>query len=690
MMPEMRAAAGARVGPYELLERLGYGGMAEVYVARCTSGPGAGRRVAIKRILPQFGRDPRFVSMFCDEARISSALLHPNIVQVLDFGEDGGELFMVMEYVDGVSCAKLLRAVAARGQHFPLSVAFYIAREVLGALSFAHDAWDENGRPLGIVHRDVSPGNVLVARTGEVKLTDFGIMRSEFITRRTYPGELKGKLGYMAPEQVVGKEVDPRSDLFALGIVLAEMLIARPLFPGPSEMDILTRIFEADITVLEQSRGDLPEEVLRILRIALARDRADRFADARVFLHALAEAAGHLQLRLDQGELATWLRDFGVVPTVSGIREAAATRPTGEESPGARVLLVPPRVPSSTPTQIGAPSERPRSSPRVPTPVSSASRALPTYWVHGDKGPLGPISLAQLLAMTATGAVSRDTLVSAGDDLPRQLDQIPAVRRLLQSNDREFGDRLQERATWTCPLARARLPELLFRLARHHETGLLAARRDGAEKRIYWVDGVVRAITSTRPEELLGARLAQSGAVTQEEIEEALQVTSAGSSPGVERLGEALVAQGKIAPTTLLRAVVRQLRDRFTDLGRWPSGELHFVRGELPKQQLPRCPAPGLVSALVRRGYDGRELGTLLHPLEDAPLAAAPITPFGLGELELTRHEAMVVAAAPGSSSYARFEQRISRQHELREPVVRRAVFLALSAGILVSPSWPS
>ncbi|MBN1606570.1 MAG: protein kinase, partial [Polyangiaceae bacterium] len=513
-MREMRAAAGARVGPYELLDRLGYGGMAEVYVARSVSGQGASKRVAIKRILPQFGRDPRFVSMFCDEARISAALSHPNIVQVLDFGEDSGDLFMVMEYVDGVSCAKLLRAVAARGQRFPLSVALYVAREVLSALSFAHDAWDENGRPLGIVHRDVSPGNVLIARTGEVKLTDFGIMRSEFITRRTYPGELKGKLGYMAPEQVVGKEVDPRSDLFALGIVLAEMLIARPLFPGPSEMDILTHIFEADVSVLEQSRGDIPDEVFRILRIALARDRADRFANARVFLHALAGAAGQLGLTLDHGELASWMHDFGVAPAVSGVREAATV-------PAGRAPIVPPRsAPSSNRTERGAPGERRvRSSPRAAAAITSEARALPTYCVHGAKGPVGPLSLAQLLAMTATGALSRDTLVSVGDDLPRQLDQIPAIGRLLQSGDREFGDRLRERATWTRPLDRARLPGLLFRFARHHETGLLAVRCESAEKRIYWVDGVVRCITSTRPEELLGARLTQSGAVTEEEIE---------------------------------------------------------------------------------------------------------------------------------------------------------------------------
>jgi serine/threonine protein kinase len=460
MMRELRAAAGARVGTFELIDRLGYGGMAEVYVARATSGSAAGRRVAIKRILPQFGRDPRFVSMFCDEARISAALSHPNIVQVLDFGEDGGELFMVMEYVDGVSCAKLLRAVAARGQRFPVSVALYVAREVLSALAFAHDAWDENGRPLGIVHRDVSPGNVLIARTGEVKLTDFGIMRSEFITRRTYPGELKGKLGYMAPEQVVGKEVDPRSDLFALGIVLAEMLIARPLFPGPGEMDILTRIFEADLGVLEQSREDIPDEVFGILKTALARERAGRFANAAAFLQALTEAAGRLGLTLEQGALAGWLRGLGVVPAVSGIREAAGTAPGSDELPTGRALIVPPKsVPASSRTEHGTPGRRrARSSPRAAAATTSGARAVPTYCVHGEKGVGGPVSLAQLLAMTATGAVTRDTLVSVGDDLPRQLGQIPAMRRLLQSGDRQFGDRLHERATWTRPLDRARLP----------------------------------------------------------------------------------------------------------------------------------------------------------------------------------------------------------------------------------------
>ena len=206
--------------------------MAEVFVATRPGPHGFNKRFAVKRILPELARDARFVAMFCDEARICAGLSHPNIVQVVDFGESDGEVFMALEYVDGVSLARLLRAVAAARRRFPVPVALFIAHEVLRALDFAHSAYDEQGRSLGIVHRDVSPGNVLIGRAGEVKLGDFGILLSAFVDRRTYPGELKGKVGYMSPEQAMGGAVDRRSDLFALGIVLAEMLLARPLFSG--------------------------------------------------------------------------------------------------------------------------------------------------------------------------------------------------------------------------------------------------------------------------------------------------------------------------------------------------------------------------------------------------------------------------------------------------------------------------
>jgi hypothetical protein len=210
-MGQVRASSERALGAYVLERKLGTGGMAEVFLARRSGPHGFSKRVAIKKILPELARDPQLIQMFCDEARLAASLNHPNIAQVLEFGEQDGELYLVMEHVDGVSCSTLLRAVSERGETIPTGPALVIARDVLLALGFAHEATDEDGLPLGVVHRDVSPSNILVSRIGTVKLIDFGITRSFIAERRTFPGELKGKLRYMSPEQILGADVDARS-----------------------------------------------------------------------------------------------------------------------------------------------------------------------------------------------------------------------------------------------------------------------------------------------------------------------------------------------------------------------------------------------------------------------------------------------------------------------------------------------
>ncbi|HEY2410148.1 MAG TPA: protein kinase [Polyangiaceae bacterium] len=330
-MGHASVAAGSMLGPYLLGERLGLGGMAEVYVAQREGPRGFAKRFAVKRILPELAHDARFVAMFCDEARICAALSHPNIVQVVDFGESHGELFMAMEFVDGVSLARLLRSVSARRERFPLGAALYIAHEVLRGLAFAHEARDEHGRPLGIVHRDVSPGNVLIGRAGEVKLGDFGIVRSAFVDRRTYPGELKGKVGYMSPEQVMGSEVDPRSDLFTLGIILTEMLLARPLFSGDNEFEILTNIYEANLGVLDRHGGSFPPSLLAALKRSLARELPDRFQSANEFAAVIREIARETGTTLADSEIAPWLSSLGILPSRSGTHEVKLMPPLPSE-----------------------------------------------------------------------------------------------------------------------------------------------------------------------------------------------------------------------------------------------------------------------------------------------------------------------------------------------------------------------
>src|SRR5688500_14079747 len=251
--------------------------MAEVFVAKRVGPHGFFKRVALKRILPQFSKDPDFVSMFIDEARLAARLEHPNIVQVFDFGELGGDLFLAMELVDGTNVNRLLRSVSARAETVPLEVALHIVSETANALSYAHKASDEEGKSLGIVHRDVSPANVLLTRTGHVKLSDFGIARVAAADHRTDDGHVRGKLGYMSPEQVMGKMMDGRSDIFTLATVLAEMLIAEPLFGTGTDLDVLLRIRDTDLRSLEQSSRRIPQDVRGLLTQALARDPRERF-----------------------------------------------------------------------------------------------------------------------------------------------------------------------------------------------------------------------------------------------------------------------------------------------------------------------------------------------------------------------------------------------------------------------------
>ena len=287
-----------RLGPYELLRRIATGGMAEVYLARRGGPHGFKKIVAVKRILPQYARDPDFVAMFVDEARVCARLGHPNIVQVFDFGEQDGELYMAMEYVDGTTGARLIRAAASRGEDVPLDVCLHVALSILRALEHAHSARDDEGRPLALVHRDVSPGNVLIDRSGAVKLTDFGIARAAEIERRTDAGQLKGKLGYMSPEQVVGRELDARSDLFTAGIVLAEMLILRPLFSGGKELDVLMRIRDADVSPIDRTPTRVPDDVRSVVFRALARDPMLRWQTAGAFAEAIEDIVRRRRLQV--------------------------------------------------------------------------------------------------------------------------------------------------------------------------------------------------------------------------------------------------------------------------------------------------------------------------------------------------------------------------------------------------------
>ncbi len=268
-----------KIGRYEVLGELAVGGMAEILLGRLVGPSGFERVVVIKRILPHLGKRPEFVDMFLDEARTVARLNHPNIVQVHELGDDGGELYLVMEYLEGESLAGLLRRLITRGERLDSHLAVHIVAEACRGLHAAHDLTDD-GIPLDLVHRDVSPQNLFVTYAGAVKVLDFGIAKAADRIAKTEAGQVKGKFAYMSPEQCAGKALDRRSDIFALGTVLWEALTLTQLFRRPSELATLKAICELPIPRPSSVVPGVPLAIDEAVMRALARRREDRYDSA--------------------------------------------------------------------------------------------------------------------------------------------------------------------------------------------------------------------------------------------------------------------------------------------------------------------------------------------------------------------------------------------------------------------------
>ncbi|MEM6990821.1 MAG: serine/threonine-protein kinase [Myxococcota bacterium] len=295
---------GTVMGRYELLHRLAMGGMAELYVARQSGIGGFERTVVLKRVLPHLVEDPEFTRMFVDEARIAASLDHPNIAQVTDIDEQDGECFFAMEYVHGRNLLQLLKESR---DGLALSFALQIISAVAAGLHHAHEALGSDGRPLGLVHRDVSPSNVMVGYNGAVKLTDFGIAKASARTSKTVAGSIKGKVGYMSPEQCRGDIVDRRSDIFSLGILLYEVSTGARAFYAPNDFAAMGRIARADYIPPSEIDDTFPGALEQIIARALAKDPDDRYPTAdelRRELDSFADAAGHTA---SGAELATFM-----------------------------------------------------------------------------------------------------------------------------------------------------------------------------------------------------------------------------------------------------------------------------------------------------------------------------------------------------------------------------------------------
>jgi len=506
------------IGRYQIIDRLAVGGMAELFKATLTGEHGFEKLVAIKKILPHLAQDRSFVEMFIDEARLTAQLDHSHIVQVYELGTDADTPYIAMQFVDGLDVLALLRECARVQIRLPPELCALIARDVLDALDYAHNAVAVDGRRLGIVHRDISPGNVLLSWRGDVKLTDFGIARAAERRHKTEAGTLKGKYGYMSPEQVSGGEIDSRADLFSVGILLAEMVMARRLFTSTNDLDILLMVRDARLDRLHKYASEFPVELRVLTTRALQRRPEDRWQSAAQFRDALDE----------------WIRRTSGVTSrdLAGLLGRVINAPTADLDgiPGEGVP-----APTSDEGLSG-----PLTRMSIARAEADAARARAAY-IASDAVPDGEVA----------GERSSGTITVGEDDIERDEVDVP-------SGPREVGD-LRERPVMG----------LVYRLARTKGTGMLALEgRAGTLKEAYLVDGQPQFVHSNVEGERLGRFLIQQGALNEASLQRALSVMHHFGG----RLADTLVGLDILDPLEAYRLLAKQVAAKLMETFSWQKG----------------------------------------------------------------------------------------------------------------------
>ncbi|MGZ3429463.1 MAG: serine/threonine protein kinase, partial [Polyangia bacterium] len=402
----MNSSTTSQFGKYVLQRKLAEGGMAEVFLAKQTGMEGFEKLVVVKRILPQLCSDDSFVKMFLNEARVAARLNHPNVVQIFDLGKLGEQYFIAMEYVHGEDLRAVIREATDADKRPSIGLACRIIADTLASLHYAHTRVGADGKPLGLVHRDVSPQNVLVTYEGSIKLVDFGIAKATRAANatQTQAGLLKGKYSYMSPEQARGQPVDARADVFCAGVLLWELATWQRLFKRPTDMSTLMAVAEEPIRAPRTVESSIPPELDRLIMKALARNPDDRFASAQELRAALETLIRTSGWEADTLALSTYMRELfagklraqAADVAAAGLASLEDFLLTVEEKTSISWMALPPAGEKKTPS-TGLPPSRPVSGPQ---PAAQFDDGWTTEATGDTKSP--PIAAAELYGDGAT------------------------------------------------------------------------------------------------------------------------------------------------------------------------------------------------------------------------------------------------------------------------------------------------
>ncbi|HSD90301.1 MAG TPA: serine/threonine-protein kinase [Kofleriaceae bacterium] len=634
-------------GRYQLVERLAMGGMAELFVATSPGEHGFQKKVVIKRLLPHLSADDTYKAMFIDEAKLTARLVHPKIAQTFELGKVDNSLFIAMEFVDGIDVLALLREFASRRKRVDPQLAAWIAHEVLDALDYAHSLIDEQGGTLGIVHRDISPSNVLLSVRGDVKLVDFGIARAIDPERahKSKTGTLKGKYGYMSPEQVIELPLDGRSDVFSVGVVLAELLTGRRLFAAANELDVLLMVRDAKLGRLDKYGSDIEAGLSTIVRKALKKSVDERWASAAAFRDAIGEWLFEHRHRMTPKHVADVVADLREAVNERRLKSSASDQvqtPVLDEIAKARVpsenldsvpvismdiedvsmpvISVsydaeqpdPPSRPvtaseiaASTPAPINV--VKPKPSIMVPAlvpPVKTPPKGTPIAVIPAKlekkddaavEVPIGDTISAAVGAIVLPDgqtATEEDSTPHSFDDLTEQPHsrsrdlQLPSAEELARKKPPtppSLVD-IDEAPDDAGDFAVTSPLRVLFRLMTARATGLLVVAVGGIKKEIYVRDGQPEYVSSNVASELFGNYLVTKGVLSDGELAMALAMMPHYGG----KLGDTLVGLGLLKPLEVFRHLTRQVRTKIIDVCTWNKGGFAWYAGrENPREAFP-------------------------------------------------------------------------------------------------------
>lgn len=530
-------------GNYTLIKKIGKGGMAEIFLATPIRSPQF--LVVIKKINPELIADKHYITMFLDEARLMSCLMHPNIIQILDVGESDGEYYICMEYVHGKDLLTIIEYCIGAGIKIPEDIGLHIMLELLEGLDYIHNVKGPDNKELKVIHRDLSPSNILISLDGEVKIGDFGIAKAALQKNVTRAGYIKGKVGYMSPEQVDGKNLDHRTDVFVAGLVLYEIFTNRMYYNIENEFEALKLMREAKQKSRDELLQYMAPGMVDILNKALQKNPDDRFQSALEFSSAIMQYMIENRLSTNVNILSSFMRSLF---------------PTDE------TLLEQVHNISSKSSAFIQVSETKKKENR------SKLKNIKFYLKDRQGKVIGPFSVDSLINIIKIYNLPPGTLASDDNKSFKPLDQFPVLLEAFQSGPDEKTGIFSMNPQYQGVLDEVSVTKLFYRFASAKVTGKLIFKSGDIVKSVYMRDGFPEHIDTNKKEELFGEMLVRHNIITRVSLNQSLKE----QEKTKQKIGNILIDKGYIKPADLIKLLTEQMRLRYFELFNWEKGNYEF------------------------------------------------------------------------------------------------------------------